>query len=226
MSVEALTDCFANSPLHGAQRVVHLAIADVVNDVHENRVWMRRAELAAKSGESRATVDRTLTVLVEQGWLTVLVGGGGRGKPTEYAYNLAGKPRQDEVVSEETASSERETASIPTPSQCSIPTTETARAEPYETEFAAAWELYPRKGDRKKALRAYVARRRAGARAADLMRATRNYAAARSGEPEKFTKLGATFYGPDEPYKDFLDDERVPDRLRPWWVREQEQANG
>ena len=53
--------------------------------------------------DEQAIISQTLIELVEAGWLEVLDGGGGRGKATEYRYNLAGKPPNDCAVKEETA---------------------------------------------------------------------------------------------------------------------------
>lgn len=70
--------------------------------------------------------------------------------------------------------------------------------------FRECWELYPRKRDRKAALMAYRARRRSGVSHDELLKATENYAASRKGEPDKFTLLGATFYGPHDKWVDWV----------------------
>ena len=86
----------------------------------------------------------------------------------------------------------------------------TRQGEPSKTlvvfadDFAAVWDAYPRKLERGKAARAYTARRRAGVSAEDLLAACRNYAAATIGSDPKFIKLGATFFGPDQPFADFV----------------------
>lgn len=101
MSLRASADCWSASPFTQAGRfLVHLAIADVVNDLHENRLWMLRDELAAKSRQSKATATRAVSDLVAQGWLVTIDAGGGRGKPTEYHYHEGGKRPQIDTVCE------------------------------------------------------------------------------------------------------------------------------
>lgn len=82
----------------------------------------------------------------------------------------------------------------------------TARAVAYESDFDQAWAEYPRKESRKAALRAYVARRRAGTPAHELALATENYASAMraEGRQKRHIRTGAAFYGPDEHFRDFL----------------------
>jgi len=72
-------------------------------------------------------------------------------------------------------------------------------------EFAHVWDVYPKRLDRKRALRAYVARRRAGVSAHDLLTAAENYAKAMIGQEPRYIKHAATFFGPDEPFADFVE---------------------
>lgn len=115
MSGKATGDAFDRSPLTGQEFTVHLAIADAVGDLYEYRFWMKRENLAKKARVSRATVDRAIRELVATSWLEVVEEGGGRGKATEYRYNVGGIPRQGEGVSpvtaSDTASPEADTAS-------------------------------------------------------------------------------------------------------------------
>lgn len=76
--------------------------------------------------------------------------------------------------------------------------------EPFAAEFDACWAIYPRRTERKRALRAYQARRRAGASAEDLLVATRHYAEAMAGAESRFVKHGSTFYGRDDPWQDWV----------------------
>jgi hypothetical protein len=77
--------------------VIHLALADVANDLHGYELWLTRAEIAAKSRCSRSTVDRALHNMVGDRYLEVLEVGGGRGNPTRYRFT---KPSQNGDVSE------------------------------------------------------------------------------------------------------------------------------
>lgn len=76
-----------------------------------------------------------------------------------------------------------------------------------ERAFDEVWKRYPRKLNRKGAEKAFVARLKEGAALGDLTRATDNYAASRRGETPAFTMHGATFYGPSQRWRDYLDGE-------------------
>lgn len=77
--------------------------------------------------------------------------------------------------------------------------------EEWETEFAAAWAIYPKRpnNSRAKALRAYQAAKRRGATTAELYAGVEAYAAycQREGVQPRFVKLAATFFGPDEHWR-------------------------
>lgn len=72
----------------------------------------------------------------------------------------------------------------------------------YPPEFEDAWDAYPpRTGANKKAtFRAWSARRKAGATAADLLAGAERYAVFVRAErtEERYIKQPATFFGPDE----------------------------
>lgn len=104
-----------HSPLTRDALLVHLAIADVANDVHNNEFWMTAAGLAEKVRVSRSTVMRAFARMTELGLLEIVERGGGRGKPTTYRL-LFPKLSQDDTdwaTSEpgETVSSTQETVS-------------------------------------------------------------------------------------------------------------------
>ena len=77
--------------------------------------------------------------------------------------------------------------------------------EKVEEEFDALWPMYPRKLAKKPALKAYLARRREGVEAEELSAATKNYAAwvKRERKEENFVLHGATFYGPNDRWRDY-----------------------
>jgi len=72
MSADAMGWVFRHSPYRGAVRLVHLAIADSVNDQHENELWMAVGNLAAKAQVARKTAGLALAELVAGGFLEVL----------------------------------------------------------------------------------------------------------------------------------------------------------
>lgn len=71
--------------------------------------------------------------------------------------------------------------------------------------FGQVWDVYPRKTNRKGAEAAFTARLGEGITVEQLTQATENYAKVRRGQDPKFTMLGATFYGPNERWRDYLD---------------------
>lgn len=74
-----------------------------------------------------------------------------------------------------------------------------------EGEFQTLWAFYPRKIARNAALRKYRATRSRGIAFEVLFNATCNYRSAVLNEEteQKFIKHGATFFGPDEPWRDY-----------------------
>lgn len=98
--------------------------------------------------------------------------------------------------------------------------------------FLEAWAVYPaRRGGnpRRMALRAWIARVRAGHSTAELVLATKNYRrycedAGASGT--QFVLHGATFYGPNERWKDFIapqaadtTEDEMAREIRETWMR-------
>jgi hypothetical protein len=79
-----------------------------------------------------------------------------------------------------------------------------AHPSPFAADFDEVWAEYPRKLNRGRALAAYVARRRAGVAHADLLAATRNYAKSVAGQELTFVKHAGTFFGPAEPFLDYV----------------------
>lgn len=92
------------------------------------------------------------------------------------------------------------------------PTRAERETEAYAAEFLDCWAVYPRKIARAAALKKYIACRRRGNSAEDLLVATKAYAAEceRNGTEQKFIKHGETFYGPSEHWLDY-----VPKRPEP-----------
>jgi len=89
MSNEAMGWVWNHSPYTGSQLLVHLAIADVVNDLHNNEFYMSTEKLARKAKVSRSTVVTALGDMVERGLLAVLVPGGDLRKPTRYQFTTS-----------------------------------------------------------------------------------------------------------------------------------------
>lgn len=88
MSAEATAWVWRHSPWRGdhAKFVLHLAVADVVNDVHDNLFWMAQANLADKAGVSRRWACAWLGEAVEAGLLEVVRDGSEDGKTNCYRF--------------------------------------------------------------------------------------------------------------------------------------------
>lgn len=72
-------------------------------------------------------------------------------------------------------------------------------------EFDAWWADYPKKADKARARAQYLARRRSGTTAAELIAARDNYLAANDGVEARFLKGGAVFlHGQDGPWSEWV----------------------
>lgn len=110
MSGKATGWVFEHSPLSGSQLIVHLALADVANDLYENEIWLSMGKLADKARCTRGTALKTCAALVDLGLLELLDAGGGRGKPVRYRLLMPAPETVEESRSLETARSAPETA--------------------------------------------------------------------------------------------------------------------
>jgi hypothetical protein len=86
VSAEATGLVWKHSPYQGAQLLVHLAIADVVNDAHGDELWMSVPNLARKARVGRSTAFDALAHMVEHGYLAKLESGQSDGKPSRYRF--------------------------------------------------------------------------------------------------------------------------------------------
>lgn len=193
-----------------------------------NSAWPSRKTLAARLRCSSASVDRAIAELVRIGALVVERRYRTDGSLTSSLYWLWPKtppvtPHPGEYLSAPV------TAGVPARVQpgvpARVPTHEgepdrtivnesllsdedvgrvSKPREPYEAEFEDAWLNYPRKEGKIAAYRAFVARVRAGAAPTDLRAAAFNYEKTRRGQDTRYTKLGSTFWGPTEPWRDYL----------------------
>ena len=88
MSAQAVGWVWEHSPYKGAKLIIHLAVADVVNDAHDHEFWMRSNVLAEKTRLHAGNVRRWLSEMVEDGALEVVNVGGGR-RPTKYRFRFS-----------------------------------------------------------------------------------------------------------------------------------------
>jgi hypothetical protein len=73
-----------------------------------------------------------------------------------------------------------------------------------ESLFEELWSYYPRRVARSAALQSLKTRLRAGASGAEILEGVINYAEVRRGKETEYTLHPATFWGPKERWKDYL----------------------
>ncbi len=84
MSAKATAYVWEHSPHNGATFIVHLALADVANDQHENELWMSLTKIAKKARCSRSTAQASLKELCGTGHLVLLKAGKENHQPGRY----------------------------------------------------------------------------------------------------------------------------------------------
>ncbi len=75
----------------------------------------------------------------------------------------------------------------------------------YTPKFENLWGHYPRKLEKKLAYKKYQATLKKGANEQDLLKATLNYEKAMAGKEKQHIKHGATFFGSNEPWKEWIE---------------------
>lgn len=156
MSAVAVQWVFEHSPLKGAELLVHLAIADTVNEKNDYEFWASLQTLADKTRTNRNTVRASVRKMEDGGLLTVLASE--RGKSCRYLFNMPDpapetRPASDEQTAPECANPAPECAN-PAPQTRGPRATDAPNRkehkQPKGTElsrgdFEAWWLLYPRK---------------------------------------------------------------------------------
>lgn len=76
----------------------------------------------------------------------------------------------------------------------------------YSEGFIKMWEVYPRKIDKGRAYKCYIARRNDGFSEDELFTAAKNYAAycKKQHTQQEYIKHASTFFGPTLPFEDYL----------------------
>lgn len=226
-----MTWVFDHSPYVLGQRLIHLAIADVVNDDYDYRVFLGDAKIATKAKVDRKTVSRAKARMIADGYLEVIDDRRGPGKFSEYRFlmpdpgqNVPGSrdepgtfPTPTGDISDPQPGTFPETVLLPTKEELKGTQTRdvVARApgRTHEQEFDIIWAHYPRKLDRLGALEKFIATRRRGVEPRDLYHATRHYAESMMHREPEHILHGATFFGPKERWRDYLEgplDEMTP----------------
>jgi hypothetical protein len=196
-----------HSPYTLGTRLVHIVLAERANEDHDWELWYSIGTVAKKAKVSRRTVASALAQMRHDGMLAVV--DDASGKPTRYRFLM---PTPADSAYPTPADSRAQPAQIADPLLLLAKEDKKTRA-PFEDDFAAAWQLYPRKVDRKGALRCYTATRRRGVAAERLQGAVVAFAAAMRAEARPAGKIlhGSTFFGPDERWQDYGGDAVVVD---------------
>jgi uncharacterized protein YdaU (DUF1376 family) len=140
---------------------------------------------------------------------------GGRPSKTKNPDKTQAEPRQNPNGTQP--------ESPPSPHYPITPTTTTASAEA-EPEFEEAWRLFPKRagGNPKgRALKAWRARRKEGATAAEIQEGVARYAAfvrATGREHTEFVMQSATFFGPDRQFAEPWNPPQEKQRPADWWA--------
>lgn len=169
MSAEASGYVWRHSPYTGTKFAIHLAIADTVNDGHQNKLWMSSDQIALKSRAHRRTVQRVIDEMVEDGFL-ISVQAATQHYPAVYEFVFKQMPqvwistaeaRGDISSLRGDISSTRDDISSPrggdTPPELNITKENKKKLSPssVDDEFPEFWKLYPRKIGKDGALISY-----------------------------------------------------------------------
>lgn len=114
-----------------------------------------------------------------------------------------------------------------------------AREADFEAEFEEFWKAYPKpkNPDKTPGRQKYIALRKKGVSADDLLKAAQNYAQAMRGTDPRYIKHCKTFLGPSDAWRDYLNEpaqasDELPDAaelfpdLAEWMRRNRGVANG
>lgn len=116
-----------------------------------------------------------------------------------------------------------------------------AKKNDFAADFEEFWKAYPKpkNPDKTPGRQKYIALRKKGVSADDLLRAAQNYAQAMRGTDPRYIKHCKTFLGPSDAWRDYLtepeataaktdgppDAEELFPNLAAWWRRNQEANN-
>jgi hypothetical protein len=184
-----MTDVWSYSLAAGTDLLVLIALADIADDNGE--CWPSLGYLARKCRVDIRTVRRRIRSLEKLGEVVVLVGGGAASTPGgtrsnryQITVHMPEEEGSGDLTDQDTG--DRGGRSLVSGGGRSLVSAYTSNRYinesktrgDLENEFADLWNLYPRKVDRAKVLKAYAAQRKAGVSADDLMAAAVHYAEA------------------------------------------------
>lgn len=198
-----------------AQAVRLFALLDRYVGRNES-AWPSRRTLAERMKVTTKTIDRALAELVDVGAIVIEQRYRVDGSLTSSSYvlwPLTMRHGRGEVGTRVSLGTVSNVPSGSNPSEVtpvkrtSLVTASGDRAtSKAQARAELLWNEYPRKVGRAVAVKAIVARLKAGVPFEELKEATVNYAALRAGQDHAFTMHGKTFYGSSERWKDYLND--------------------
>jgi hypothetical protein len=112
MSAEATGWVWKHSPYTGSKLVIHLAVADVVNDAHGNEFWMSQAGLAEKARVTRQSVCEWFRDAIDRGLVECVRDNSTAGKPN--CYRLLMPTGVSPIVTGGVGKSDRGVSAMPT----------------------------------------------------------------------------------------------------------------
>jgi hypothetical protein len=197
MSAEAMGYVFRHSPYKGAAFMVHLAIADSVNDQNGNKFWMSLGKLAAKCRSTRQTTSSIMDQLCADGWLMELKREPGRTVLYQFVFVDAavvyesrwGVIPDDRGVSAEVTGGVGSADINPIEPKCEP---KSSSSTDVDVAFDLFWSKYPRKVGRKTSRASFVKALK-DAPADRIMQALTFYRLEWVGKEERFIPHPATW---------------------------------
>lgn len=186
--------------------------------------------IGIRAGCSARTVRKALVELELNGWVGIAretFRGGDNGqawRKNTYWLTLP-KGAEDPSLPLPQGAEDPSSASAEGEEECSdevrniLPdTTKSNNKTVYTSDFERLWELYPKKVGKIAADRVWKATVRRGTDTETLLRAASRYAAVcrSDGTAQKYIKNPATFFGRDEPWRDYTDEAEAEQRDRPY----------
>jgi len=212
-----LTEDVNLSPMAG---YVGCALAKFA-DSNGRSCFPSQKKIAAVTRYSLRSVQRAIGELEDAGWITTKmepIKGGknqirGQAWRTTYGFNLPEEdvtqsPSHTEEDATESPSVAKRTPHSHEEDVTQSPYLDHSTKNTYTADFEKAWTAYPRKVGKKAANRGWTATRRRGIEAEILQLAASRYAAVcrSQGTDQRYIKHAKTFFGTDEPWRDYLDE--------------------
>ena len=147
MSVKAMTWVFEHSPYLLGKRLIHLVIADVANDGHENLVWISQADIAARARVTRQTVNLTIRQMVDEGYLELVEQRPGRPCLYRMHHGVSENPTGGGVKPVDTQVSSQLTGGVGLTQFA--PLIELKELKENASDFPLFWSLYPKRNGKK-----------------------------------------------------------------------------